>query len=426
MKVFLDMVGCRLNQAELDLLAIDLSRKGATIISTPEKADKIIINTCCVTKKACADSRKMIRHYRNLSDAEIISTGCWVNIDIQEAQNISDLTVLNSDKENIPEILLNMEPENPAELTRKPNLGKRTRTRGFVKVQDGCMNQCSFCLTAIARGASRSVSTDTAVRRIHDLEAMGVKEIVLTGVQLGSWGKELQPRLALSDLVRAILDKTDIPRIRFSSIEPWDIDLAFIELLNENRICAHLHIPLQSGADPVLRSMRRPVNTQSFFEMLSQIRKIAPQTSITTDVISGFPTETPELFQESIEFIKQCDFNGGHVFSFSPMPGTDAAKNPSVVQDSDKKKRTRLLIEHFKQQAQNSKLFMIGQTSRVLYESRRETKAGTIWVGFAENYQCVETSSSDNLMNRIIETDLIKIDPKGSLIGKTAKTNTVN
>lgn len=420
MKIFLDMVGCRLNQAELDLLAIDLARKGATIVSTSEKADKIIINTCCVTKKACADSRKMIRHYRNLGGAEIISTGCWVNIDIQEAQNISDLTVLNCDKEKIPEILLNQHSELPGALTKKPILGKRTRTRGFVKVQDGCMNQCSFCLTTIARGASRSEPSDKVVRRIHELEAMGVKEIVLTGVQLGSWGKELQPRLALSDLIRTILDQTCIPRIRLSSIEPWDIDPAFIELLNEKRVCAHLHIPLQSGADPVLRSMRRPINAQRFFEVLRQIRQIAPQTSITTDIISGFPTETPELFQESFEFIKKCNFDGGHVFSFSPMPGTDAENMQSLVQDSDKKQRTKLLIEHFKEQSKKSKLAMIGQTGSVLYESKRETKAGTKWVGFAENYQRVETFSTDNLMNQIVDTKFVELDPKGNLIGKPA------
>ncbi|MGI6259320.1 MAG: MiaB/RimO family radical SAM methylthiotransferase [Anaerolineaceae bacterium] len=418
MKIFLDMVGCRLNQAEIDMLAIDLARRGATIVPKAEKADKIIVNTCCVTKKACADSRKMIRHYRNTSDAEIISTGCWVNADLQEAQRISDLVFLNNDKAAIPESLLGDSSETDITLSEKPVLGKRTRTRGFVKVQDGCRNKCSFCLTTIARGESRSESVSEVVRRIHELEEMGVKEVVLTGVQLGSWGKDLQPESTLADLVREILAQTQMPRIRFSSIEPWDIELDLIEILNEERICSHLHIPLQSGANTVLRAMRRPNSAEKYFKVIETIRKIAPQTSITTDVISGFPNETPELFQESLEFIKKCNFDGGHVFSFSPMPGTDAALLPSSVQDIEIKQRTRILIEHFKEQTQKSKQEMVGKTSRVLYESKRKTKAGESWTGFTENFLRISCLATDDLMNKILETKITSVDPKGNLIGR--------
>lgn len=418
MKIFLDMVGCRLNQAEIDMLAIDLARRGATIVPKAEKADKIIINTCCVTKKACADSRKMIRHYRNTSDAEIISTGCWVNVDLQEAQRISDLAFLNNDKAAIPESLLGDSSETDISLSEKPVLGKRTRTRGFVKVQDGCRNKCSFCLTTIARGESRSESISEVVRRIHDLEEMGVKEVVLTGVQLGSWGKDLQPGSTLAELVREILAQTQMPRIRFSSIEPWDIDLDLIEILNEERICSHLHIPLQSGSNEVLRAMRRPNSAEQYYEVIETIREIAPQTSITTDVISGFPNETPELFQESLEFIKKCNFDGGHVFSFSSMPGTDAALLPSVVQDIEIKQRTRILIEHFREQTQKSKQEMVGKTSRVLYESKRKTKSGESWTGFTENFLRISCPATDDLMNKILETEVTSVVPKGNLIGR--------
>ena len=418
MKIFLDMVGCRLNQAEIDMLAIDLARRGATIVPKAEKADKIIVNTCCVTKKACADSRKMIRHYRNTSDAEIISIGCWVNVDLQEAQRISDIVFLNNDKAAIPESLLGDSSETDITLSEKPVLGKRTRTRGFVKVQDGCRNKCSFCLTTIARGESRSESISKIVRRIHELEEMGVKEVVLTGVQLGSWGKDLQPGSTLADLVREILAQTQMPRIRFSSIEPWDINEALIELLNEERICSHLHVPLQSGSNAVLRAMRRPNSAEQYYQVIEKIRKIAPQTSITTDVISGFPNETAELFQESLEFIKKCHFDGGHVFSFSPMPGTDAALLPSVVQDLEIKHRTRILIEHFREQTQKIKQEMIGKTSRVLYESKRKTKPGESWTGFTENFLRISCPATDDLMNKILETEVTSIDSKGNLIGR--------
>lgn len=418
MKIFLDMVGCRLNQAEIDMLAIDLARRGATIVPKAEKADKIIVNTCCVTKKACADSRKMIRHYRNTSDAEIISTGCWVNVDLQEAQRISDLAFLNNDKAAIPESLLGDSSETDITLSEKPVLGKRTRTRGFVKVQDGCRNKCSFCLTTIARGESRSESVSEVVRRIHDLEEMGVKEVVLTGVQLGSWGKDLQPGSTLAELVCEILAQTQMPRIRFSSIEPWDINEALIELLKEERICSHLHIPLQSGANEILRAMRRPNSAEQYYQVIETIRRIALQTSITTDVISGFPNETPELFQESLEFIKKCNFDGGHVFSFSPMPGTDAALLPSVVQDLEIKHRTRILIEHFREQTQKSKQEMVGKTSSVLYESKRKTKAGESWTGFTENFLRISCPATDDLMNKIVETEITSVDTKGNLIGR--------
>ena len=417
MKIFLDMVGCRLNQAEIDMLAIDFTLKGAQIVSKAENADKIIINTCCVTKKACADSRKIIRHYRNLSNAEIISTGCWVNIDFQEAKNLSDLAFPNKDKETIPHFLFGNDTAQSVTLSKKPILGKRTRTRGFVKVQDGCMNKCSFCLTTIARGDSKSEPISEVVRRIQQLEAMGVKEIVLTGVQLGSWGKDFQPRISFAELIHEILDQSRIPRIRFSSIEPWDINTALIELLNEDRICPHMHIPLQSGANPVLRAMRRPINAEQYFEILRLIHETAPQTSITTDVISGFPTETSELFKESFEFIKNCNFDGGHVFSFSPMPGTDAELLQSLVQASEIRHRTKMLIDHFREQSHRSKQDMIGKTTRVLYESKRKTKTGETWVGFTENFLRISCQTSEDLTNEILETKITSVDSKGNLLG---------
>lgn len=193
MKIYLDMVGCRLNQAEIDAMAIDLVNRGANIVSDPSLADTIIINTCCVTAKASADSRKMIRHYKNMYPAKVISTGCWVSVAEQDALDISDLAYLNSQKELIPELLLKSPPDTLNELKQKPKLGHRNRTRGFVKVQDGCMNSCSFCLTTISRGPSVSTPAEGVLERVKQLEGMNIKEIVLTGVQLGSWGKDLQP-----------------------------------------------------------------------------------------------------------------------------------------------------------------------------------------------------------------------------------------
>lgn len=418
MKIFFDMVGCRLNQAEIDMLAIDLARKGATIVSKAEQADTIIINTCCVTLKASADSRKMIRHYKENTNARVVSTGCWVNVDFADAGQMSDLAVLNVDKEDIPLLLSDKVRRLQTQLNTKPALGKRTRTRGFVKVQDGCNNACSFCLTTIARGRSVSKAVDEVVERINQLETMGVKEIVLTGVQLGSWGKDLQPRQTIDNLLGEIISKTDIPRIRLSSIEPWDVNIALVKLLNHARVCAHLHVPLQSGADEILRAMKRPMSTERYMEMIEQIRNIAPQTNITTDVIAGFPGETEELFNESYEFIQNCDFDGGHVFSFSPMPGTEAALMESGIHTNEIKRRTKKLIQQFKQKQEQSRQSLIGSKQMVLYESHKNTEHGVVWSGFSESYLRVNTISEESLSNRIMETEISGLDLKGNLIGE--------
>ena len=418
MNVYLDMVGCRLNQAEIDALALELTRRGAKIVPNPGLADTIIINTCCVTKKACADSRKMIRHYRETTQARLISTGCWVSVALEEAAKLSDAAIANPEKEQLPEFLMSDSGSTTSRSVAKPNLGKRSRTRGFVKIQDGCDNSCSYCLTTIARGRSHSKSVDEVLARVQDLEAMGVKEIVLTGVQLGSWGKDFGNSQRLSHLLFEILDQTSIPRIRLSSIEPWDVDQALISVFKDPRLCAHLHIPLQNGADQILRSMRRPIKTSRYLELLEEIRAQTQDLSITTDIIAGFPGETDELFDESFEFIRKCQFNGGHVFSFSPMPGTVAAEMENQVHEAVIKQRARRLIQHFDEQAILTKEKMVGSEVEVLIESRKCFGGKTIWTGFAENYIKVSLSSDRNdLSNRIIRTKIKGMDEKGHLIG---------
>ncbi len=416
MKVFFDMVGCRLNQAEIDALAIDLAQQGAEVVSKPEMADAIIVNTCCVTAKASADSRKMIRHYRDSYSGMVISTGCWVSVDLDEAESISQIAYPNESKNLIPTILSKDLLKSNQEMRAKPRLGKRSRTRGFVKVQDGCNNSCSFCLTTIARGKSKSESIETVIERVKQLEEMNVKEVVLTGVQLGSWGKDLQQRKKLWQIVELILAETRVPRIRFSSMEPWDIEIELIKLLNHPRICSHLHIPLQSGSDLILQAMRRPTTTSRFFEMLETIRKTAPQVAITTDIIAGFPGETDELFSESIEFIQKCQFDGGHVFSFSPMAGTMAAEMDNQVQSSTIKRRSKELISLFSERELSTKQAMIGKMSQVLFESKSMKYGETWYSGFTENYLRVYCKSTDDLLNQIKLVTIQAIESRKNLV----------
>ena len=405
------MVGCRLNQAEIEQLALSLIEAGVEVVSNPEEADEIVINTCCVTAKASADSRKMIRHHKaHYPNARVIGTGCWVSIsqeDPAEPLQIMDQAYGNPEKEQIlVDLLERAAPDRFGFWHDRPDLGARNRTRGFVKVQDGCDNRCAYCLTQVARG--RSVSTDPAnvVAYATKLQDLGVKEIVLTGVQLGSWGKDFHPRQILAELVQKLLDETSIERIRLSSIEPWDVGPELISQFENPRLCPHLHIPLQSGSDEILRLMNRPMNTTRFQNVLESIRKVRPDLAITTDIICGFPGETQDLFRKSVEFIQECQFSGGHVFSFSALKGTAAYAMEGQVRHSIRKERTAIVRQVLDQAESEFITRRLGQDAQVLFESQVKFEGETVWQGWSEDFLKVHTSSSENLHNQILRVRL--------------------
>lgn len=407
MKVFLNMVGCRLNQAEIERLALSLTENGVEVVSDPKEADEIVINTCCVTAKASADSRKMLRHHKTrFPNAHIIGTGCWVTISkdkLAEKAEMLDRAYDNSQKEQILlDIIGKTAPDQIGNSQSRPNLGSRNRTRGFVKVQDGCDNRCAYCLTQIARGPSVSSSPESVVGYALKLQNLGVKEIVLTGVQLGSWGKDLSPKQSLADLVQMLLNQTQLPRIRLSSIEPWDVNAQLIELFGNPRLCSHMHIPLQSGSDEILRMMNRPVNKARFEKMLGSIRDVNPDMAITTDVICGFPGETDELFIESINFIKKCQFSGGHVFPFSGLRGTSAFDLAEQIQNSIRRERTTKVRQVLDEARETHVSRRLGQKAQVLFENLIQLGDLTYWQGWSEDFLKVFVQSKDNLHNKII------------------------
>ena len=253
---------------------------------------------------------------------------------------------------------------------------------------------------------------------------MGSKEVVLTGVQLGSWGKDLDPNQRLHNLLRSILENSTVPRIRLSSLEPWDIDLELVELLNHPRVMPHLHIPLQSGSESILRAMRRPLRLARFSQILAMIRQVSPQTAISTDIITGFPGETEPLFEESLDYIRSCDFSGGHVFSFSPMPGTAASELPDQVQTATVKARTKRLLAYFASQQAAYKLKKVGQREPVLFERKKTTPLGSYYTGFSEDYQRVICFSAEALVNQIKGVKIIEMSEKGDLVGRVETTQT--
>jgi len=417
------MVGCRLNQAEIEQLALSLVEAGVEVVSDPEEADEIVINTCCVTAKASADSRKMIRHHKaHFPNARVIGTGCWVSISkdqAEEQQPIVDLAYDNANKDQILiDLLAKASTGNSFYEQLRPDLGSRNRTRGFVKVQDGCDNRCAYCLTQVARGRSVSIDPTEVLTYARKLQNLGVKEIVLTGVQLGSWGKDLSPRLTLSDLVTMILDQTEIPRIRLSSIEPWDIHPELIDLFENPRLCPHLHIPLQSGSDEVLRKMNRPVTTARYREMLELIRQRKPGFAVTTDIICGFPGETEELFRQSLQFIQDFRFSGGHVFPFSALKGTQAYSMQSQVQHSIRRERTAIVRQLLDETETAFVSRRLGQMADILFEGQVETQGELVWQGWSEDFFRVLVPSHESLYNQIKRVELVEISDSRDIFGR--------
>ncbi len=418
MKVFFDMVGCRLNQSEIERMANDCLDMGHEVVETSEVADTIIINTCCVTAKASADSRKMIRHYKNTTKAKVVVTGCWATIFQQEAAKLTaqELVYGNNHKLQLPsQILSDKGLRSGAGEDKKPNLGSRSRTRSFIKVQDGCDNKCTYCLTTFARGISKSLPAEEVISHIKNAENQGVKEIVLTGVQIGSWGRDLGEKVRFSDLVGIILADTAIPRIRISSIEPWDIGPDLLVLFSNPRLLPHLHIPLQSGSEFILKKMARPTTPKAFFQLVDNIKKTIPEISLTTDIIAGFPGETDAYFQETCSFLESLPLSRGHAFRFSPMPGTQAALFDNKIGSEVAVERTKIILNIFSKKSHEHKLEKIETVDWVLWEKPAKKQNLNIFKGLTRDFTRVLIESDANIANQITQVKICKVDERGGL-----------
>lgn len=373
MKVYLDSIGCRLNQSEIEKFAMQLRAAGHMVVGSAAEADWVVVNTCAVTAEAASDSRQKVRQAARAGVQDITVTGCWATLEPQAALALPGVkqVVTNDLKEHlvaerlgVPLEQFDLEP-----LAREPLPGLRQRTRAFLKVQDGCDNHCTFCITRLARGRGRSRSVEEVLMDARMAQAGGVKEIVLTGVHLGSWGQDFSPSLHLYDLVSALLRETNLPRIRLSSLEPWDLDERFFSLWQSPRLCRHLHLPLQSGCAETLRRMARKTSPESFMRLVEMARKAAPEMAITTDVIVGFPGESETEFRESLAFVREVGFAGGHVFNYSARPGTPAARLPGAVPPEIRRRRSATMREVLQEASRNFAAQFFGQVVEVLWES---------------------------------------------------------
>jgi threonylcarbamoyladenosine tRNA methylthiotransferase MtaB len=414
--VHLRTLGCRLNQAEIDAFARSFASRGYEIVAAPEEADAIVVNTCAVTEDAVRSGRQMIRQlHRSNPDAAIVVTGCQAQIQPEAIRTLPGVAhiIPNEHKDDLVALVAG---DDRAEYDLEPHLrGTPTwmhRTRAFVKVQDGCDNACTFCVTTIARGAGRSRPIQAVVDEVQLLLTLGYQEIVLTGVHLGSYGHDLMPRTTLRALVEALLHDTDVVRLRLSSLEPWDLDEQFFTLWRDRRLCPHLHLPLQSGCDATLRRMARRTSQAQFSRLMAAARANLERPSITTDVIVGFPGETDAEFDASLAFIERMHFSGIHVFRYSRRPGTAAARMRGQVPEAVKKVRSERL-HRLAQQAQAAfAVAQIGRVEPILWENvSGSTEEGFINVGYTPHYVRAICVDPHPLTNQIIAARLLEYDP---------------
>lgn len=348
MKIFIETLGCKVNTYESEVIKEEFLRNGYELADNLSDANVIVVNTCSVTNQSDAKSRKVIRNARkNNKNAILVVCGCSSQNHQDELKDLgADILIGNKDKSKIFDYVNNYDNKQIINYYNMINTdfekmsldNYSERTRAFVKIQDGCNNYCSYCIIPYLRGTIRNKDLNDAINEINTLVNNGFKEIVLTGIHTGSYPE-------LVKLIQEISKNDKLERIRISSIEATEINDEFLkELKNNNKICNHMHIPVQAACDNTLKKMNRKYDMNKFKEIINKIREVRPDINITTDLIVGFPTETKEDFSESYNNAKEIKFGKIHVFPYSKRDGTVAAKMKSVVTDAEKKERTHKMI----------------------------------------------------------------------------------
>ncbi len=419
MKIFFDLVGCRVNEAEIESMSAETLALHHEIAPALEAADWIVLNTCTVTREAERDSRQKIRqaHDRNPA-ARIAATGCWATMEPERAAALPGVTCVipNEDKDGLIRTILGAENPAPAGPGNSP-ITVRRRTRAYIKVQDGCDNACTYCVTRLARGPLRSRPAEAIITDILAAQRTGAKEAVLAGVHLGAWGRDLGSGSALEDLLEDILARTAIPRLRLSSLEPWDLHPEFFRLWQNGRLCPHLHLPLQSGCGSTLRRMNRRTSPEEYADIVEAARAEIPDLAVTTDLMVGFPGEDEPEFHESIGFVERMRFARVHIFRFSPRPGTAAAEMEAAV-PPDAARHQAMWARHIASQAaDNFSRAFLGCEMDVLWEA--DTRGG-LRHGLTGNFLRVRVQSEDIRPNTLSRVKLVSLD-RDEILGEPKK-----
>jgi threonylcarbamoyladenosine tRNA methylthiotransferase MtaB len=421
---YIKTLGCKTNQYESDRLARELILKGWKKVTEEDNPDVCIVNTCTVTKQADRKSRQMLRKLISKNpDSKIIAIGCYVNRDKKELEDINGVFCVfpNEKKPDLQDILedilqkskglnfnINRKRLNNirSSKTKTKFLDFSSHTRGLVKIEDGCDNFCSYCIVPYVRGKPISRNKDEIIEEINYLCSEGVKEIILTGINIGLYGKDSKNKKNLTNLIEEILEKTKIFRIRLSSIEINDVSSSLVDLISQNsRLCPHLHIPLQSGSSKILKMMKRGYNIKQFIKKINKIRSKIPKIAITTDLIVGFPGEKEADFKASLKAMKKINFSKVHVFKYSDRPGTLAEKMDNKIFAKVKKARSKKALELANELRKEYLISNIGKRVNVLVE--KVYKENNLRKGTSENYIRVsfkdDISKKGDIVNVLLE-----------------------
>jgi threonylcarbamoyladenosine tRNA methylthiotransferase MtaB len=414
MRISISTLGCKLNQAESDSLARELSAQGHLVVPDSQPHDLFILNTCSVTSTAEAKSRHALtlENKRNPSSISI-AIGCYAqrSPDILHAIPGIAAVIGNRDKARLLRILSERGLLTDAKTTENPTA--HPRTRAFLKIQEGCNNHCSYCVVPQVRGSATSVPSEIVLAELARLESSGYREVVITGTEIGSYDDSA---LHIPKLISEMLNRSSIPRIRISSLQPFEITSDLLALWQDHRLCQHFHISLQSGSNSILGAMRRRYQVAHFEEAVRIIRTAIPAAAITTDIIVGFPGETENDFQQTLDVCRRIGFSRIHQFPYSPRPGTVAAQMESAVTPKERSDR----LNRIKRLAEESNYAFtqahIGHILPVLWEQQHDRDT---WSGLTPDYLRVYVESEENITNRILSANIktiYKDGVRGSLI----------
>ena len=419
MRIAIYTLGCKVNQYETQAMEQELTRRGHEIVPFDGAADAYIVNTCSVTAVSDKKSRQMIRRCRKLNEHAVVAAcGCYVQTHSDEAAGLGlDLIAGTGDRMAFLDLLEQAAREKEPltlldnALRRRafevlPAGGMAERTRAMLKVEDGCVNFCTYCIIPYARGPVRSLPKAEAVAQTRRLREEGYRELVITGIEISGWGHDLKNGETLIDLLEAVSDTAGEMRLRLGSLEPRTITEEFCRRAARlPNLCPHFHLSMQSGCDGTLRRMNRKYDTARFYESVVLLRQYFDRPAVTTDLITGFPGETEEEFAQTLAFIEKCGFAAMHIFPYSVRPGTKAAAMPDQCTAAVKERRAARAAEVAEQMKQAYLRGCVGQTYPVLFEQEK----GGLYVGHAPNY-CQVGVRGEDLHNAVRNVKIEAVD----------------
>lgn len=414
-RVAISTLGCKTNQFESAAMSEQLSNAGYQVVPFNDPADFYIINSCTVTAKTDAESRRLIRRARRLNPAaRIIATGCYAQVAPGDLEQMPELDCVlgNQEKQHIATLLesSNHTVSDIAVVSSHEPLQLNSfaeHTRAFLQIQNGCNSFCTYCIVPYARGRSRSVTAESVIKGIEDFAASGFKEVVLTGIHLGAYGLDLPDPSNLTQLIQEIDRRAIVPRLRIGSLEPNEVSDELLQLMaHSTRICPHLHLPLQSGSDSVLQRMGRHYSARYFRELVARIVSALPDAFIGADVIAGFPGESDAEFQETVQLIHDLPFADLHVFPYSSRPGTKAADMPGHLPARIITERAALLRTMAQEKKQAYMARFVGRELKVLVQ--KTTCGSDANRGLSRNYLDVAFAGNDIQVNNEIRIKITK------------------